>query len=239
MWRTSCAQLISALATDLTDSWAPCSPVDRPVARVVGTYDHGVRWQRLFDDLEEQLSIERAHESRELERESQRLHAARSTLRDRLLAMPADAVIAVDLGNEQLRARVAWVVQDAVVVELVEQRDDIAVVPLASIDGFFLADSVAHGVGSRIEASSSPLHDRMTLGFLVREAARRRMPSRVLLANGRTMTGTIDRAGADHLEIALHDAGQPRRQSTVSGSRTLAFAAIACIRFEESPYRGR
>ena len=37
-------------------------------------------------------------------------------------------------------------------------------------------------------------------------------------------TGTIDRAGADHLDIALHEPGTPRRASEVTGHRIVPFA---------------
>ncbi|HET8927649.1 MAG TPA: hypothetical protein VFN24_07440, partial [Microbacterium sp.] len=56
----------------------------------------------------------------------------------------------------------------------------------------------------------------------------------VRLLGGRTLSGTIDRAGADHLDLALHPAGTPRRASEVSGHRVVPFGAIACVRLESS-----
>ena len=46
------------------------------------------------------------------------------------------------------------------------------------------------------------------------------------------LAGTIDRAGADHLDIALHEPGTPRRASEVSGHRVVPFGAVAWIRLD-------
>ena len=43
----------------------------------------------------------------------------------------------------------------------------------------------------------------------------------------------FDRAGADHLDIALHDPGSPRRTGEVTGYRMVPFAALAWVRAED------
>jgi hypothetical protein len=43
------------------------------------------------------------------------------------------------------------------------------------------------------------------------------------------LAGTIDRAGADHLDLALHDAGSPRRARAVTGFRVVPFASVLSI----------
>jgi hypothetical protein len=40
------------------------------------------------------------------------------------------------------------------------------------------------------------------------------------------VSGTIDRVGADFVDLALHPAGEPRRQREVSAHRVLAIDAI-------------
>jgi hypothetical protein len=46
------------------------------------------------------------------------------------------------------------------------------------------------------------------------------------------LAGTIDRAAADHLDIALHEPGIPRRAGVVTGHRIVPFAAVAWIRLD-------
>jgi hypothetical protein len=50
------------------------------------------------------------------------------------------------------------------------------------------------------------------------------------LVDGGAVTGTVDRVGADFVEVAEHGPGEPRRQREVSGVRAVAFAAIAVVR---------
>ena len=87
-------------------------------------------------------------------------------------------------------------------------------------------------------AVPAALSDRMTLGFVLRDAARRRVPVELRLVGGRTLSGTIDRAGADHLDLALHPAGTARRASEVSGHRMIPFAALACVRLDSAAAAG-
>ena len=61
---------------------------------------------------------------------------------------------------------------------------------------------------------------------------RRRVAVAVHLTNGRMLAGTIDRAGADHLDIALHEPGTPRRADEVTGHRIVPFGAVAWIRLD-------
>ena len=48
----------------------------------------------------------------------------------------------------------------------------------------------------------------------------------------RAVSGTIDRAGADHLDLALHDIDEPRRSASVRGYRLVPFAALSWVRWE-------
>ena len=48
----------------------------------------------------------------------------------------------------------------------------------------------------------------------------------------RAVAGTIDRAGADHLDLALHDIDEPRRSATVRGYRLIPFTALSWVRWQ-------
>jgi len=67
---------------------------------------------------------------------------------------------------------------------------------------------------------------------VLRDLARRRIPVTVQLRTGRALTGTIDRAGADHLDLALHESGTPRRAAAVRGLRLVPFDAVAWVRLD-------
>ena len=74
------------------------------------------------------------------------------------------------------------------------------------------------------------LAQRMGVGFVLRDLVRRRIPVALHLEGGRTLDGTIDRAGADHLDVALHEPGAPRRAENVTGYRIVPFAGVLAVR---------
>ena len=81
------------------------------------------------------------------------------------------------------------------------------------------------------DANAGPaLGQRMGFGFVLRDLVRRRIPVTLHLAGGRTLDGTIDRAGADHLDVALHEPGAPRRAENVTGYRIVPFTGVLAVR---------
>jgi hypothetical protein len=48
--------------------------------------------------------------------------------------------------------------------------------------------------------------------------------------DGRSLTGTPDRVGADFVDLALHDPAEPPRRTEVRSRATVSLAAIACVR---------
>jgi len=192
-----------------------------------------VRWDRFFDDLEGQLASEWEAERAALDTEAERLRLSRVALRERLTAL-VDSEAAQQPSIEVvdgtvLAAGVTGVGADWVALD--GGRYGALVVPFASIAAIGMphADVLR---SARPVSARSALADRMTLGFVVRDLVRRRVAVTVHLANGRVLGGTIDRAGADHLDIALHEPGTPRRATAVTGHRIVPFAAVAWIRLD-------
>lgn len=203
-------------------------------------YARGVRWDRFFDDLEDQLASEWEAERAALDTEAERLRLSRVQLSERLTLLAArdaapGAVASFDLADgTTLRGSVTGVGSDWVALAPAEGASGALVVPLRSL----MAIGMPHADllrTARPAPSRSPLADRLTLGFVLRDLVRRRAGVAVHQMSGRVLTGTIDRAGADHLDIALHEPGAPRRADAVAGYRLVPFAAIAWIRADQTP----
>lgn len=195
-----------------------------------------MRWDRFFDDLEDQLASEWEAERAALDTEAERLRLSRVTLRERLIALAdptgAGPVVTADLaGGTTLSARVTASGADWVALAPVEARVGAVLTPLTSLVSIGMPHADLLRSARPVESRTS-LADRMTLGFVLRDLVRRRTPVVVQLAAGRSLHGTIDRAGADHLDLALHEPGSPRRADAVTGYRVVPFAALAWVRLE-------
>lgn len=189
-------------------------------------YAHEMSWDPFLEDLEHQFVSERELERGALAGETERARVAALALRDRLAGLgSADLVTIRDASGETHRLVVRavgahWVAGEA------EGSRGATLVRIDAIDELRIP-AVARPA-SLAGADPDPLRDRMPAGFALRALARRRAVVTIGTTRGARHAGTIARAGADHLDIALHDTG-----SSVSEAReeaTVAFRAIAWIR---------
>jgi hypothetical protein len=200
-----------------------------------------VHWDRLFEDLEGQLASDWEAERAVLDAESERLRIARLELRARLRALCSagtDATIDLVSGRRlpvTLQALGAdWLAvasRDTGGTRLATGAAASALLlPLHAVAGI----TTDHGmVLASLDDSASdvhPLRERMTLGFVLRDLARRRIPVHISMQVGDDAHGTIDRAAADHLDLALHDPGQARLAGAVHGFRIIPFSALVAVR---------
>lgn len=201
-----------------------------------------MRWDSLFDDLESQLEQELHSDEGDLRAEEYRHRLGRLTLRERITTFSA--------GTERGGAPVA--------IELVT-GEVLLVLPRAFGRDWFSADLAAQGaasgtvlvavgaVGAVIVPKSSVtrsldvpdqsdtaprLTDRIGLAFALRDLCRRRAFVEV---HGSTAvdalhSGTIDRVGKDHFDLAVHEPGAPRRERNVAHQRLVPFDRVAYLR---------
>jgi hypothetical protein len=180
-----------------------------------------VRWEQLFADLEAQLeAAERADLDGEVA-ERTRADLARIALLDRLRAstgarLPISVVGLGSLSATVHRVGVDWALLagPGAAVTLVA-GDAIATIASLGRDVQPLPDEVARGLDLR---------------FVLRGLARDRTPVQLTMRDGAAMTGTIDRVGADHLDLAEHPLDEPRRASAVLGTRAVALGLLAAAR---------
>jgi hypothetical protein len=194
-----------------------------------------VQWDRLFEDLEGQLASEWEAERAALDAESERLRIAKLELRQRLTTLQhRDGLLIVELLDGSRHRTLARAVGADWVGMQAPQDQKGLLVPFRAItsletDHGMLLDSLEDA------APSAPsLRERMSLGFVLRDLARRRIPIRVGLRSGTILHGTADRAGADHLDLAVHDPGEPRRAEAVHGFRMIPFDALVWVSTERA-----
>src|SRR6201747_2088959 len=197
-----------------------------------------MRWDNLFDDLESQLEQELTAEEVDLQAEEERLRLARLGIRDRLRALQAAVADGARMlclilaAHSRVTTAPATFGRDWVAGELVEEsgRRPQCILPLDSVDGVVLDRAqVMQSLEPLGEESSGALSARLGLQFVLRDLCRRRAPVDVRLRSGR-LHGTIDRVGRDHLDLAIHEPGQPRRDVAVSEFRIVRLGELLLVR---------
>ncbi|MFF5626098.1 hypothetical protein [Microbacterium sp. LWH10-1.2] len=195
-----------------------------------------MHWDRLFDDLEGQLAAEWEAERATLDAESERLRISRLDLRSRLRLLCAEGTaVTLDLpgiGRCGLLLRslgADWTAATVTAADGASAAATVRIVPLHAIRG--LATDHGSLLGSLDDSAGQErsMRERMTLGFILRDLARRRVPVHLTTIDGERLHGTVDRAGSDHLDLAVHDRGTARRASAVHGFRIVPFTALSAV----------
>ena len=181
-----------------------------------------MRWESLFADLDGQLEAALAEEHAAEVADRSRREVARLHLADRAeLAAGAQLSASVSgagvVAGRLLRSGPGWWL-------------------LAAEGGEALICTDAVGWVSGLPAlaaepdTASQVDRRLGLGYVLRAVARDRAGVTVVLQDGSAVTGTIDRVGADFVDLAEHAPGEWRRPGSVRGARTLPFSAMAVVR---------
>jgi hypothetical protein len=193
-----------------------------------------MRWDHLFDDLAGQLEHELQAEEADLQHEEERLRLGRLTMRDRIAALhraddPAARRIRYRSRTGELHVlRPLTVGRDWMAGDLDDRAGAQGVVPFAAIDALLLDRGQV--AASLVAPPDAPvLAARLGIAFLLRDLCRRRTPLTVETSSS-VATGTIDRVGRDHLDLAVHEPDVPRRESAVDHVRVVVLDQVLLLR---------
>jgi hypothetical protein len=177
-------------------------------------YGGRVRWESLFADMESQLVAARAQELRDEVAELTRAERAQVALTDRFRAARGSRL--------RLLLRDGQTV-DGAAVEVAPQW--LLLAPDAYRRSLVPSTAVSGAVGLRSQAAppAGAVERGLSLGHALRALARDRTVVRVD-ADGASVTGRIERVGADHVDVVAQDA--------VAGAAvwTFAFGALLVVR---------
>src|SRR3712207_2305735 len=181
-----------------------------------------MRWQQLFADLTAQF--DEAEAAAELAEAASRVRAELGavTLAGRLTGAAGAPVRLRCRGAGQLTGVLADVGPDWLL--LVHERGAESVVATRTVT------SVA-GLGRRTgpEEDSGRPRVQFDLRLVLRAMAWDRSAVRLTTDDGVVVTGTIDRVGADFLELAEHPLGELRRAGAVRAVHAVALPALAVV----------
>ncbi|MFF2370105.1 hypothetical protein [Agromyces sp. NPDC058110] len=198
-----------------------------------------MRWDLLFDDLEARLDQEQRDEERALALEEERLRLGRLVLRDRLAGI-ARAIGDDVAGFVRIEVRSGptlalrpaafgrdWVSGDQLDGDRTGRH---CIVPIDAIEAILAGPTLLERSLEPQGTAGSSLTDRLGISIPLRDLSRRRAPVHVLTEAGR-VHGTIDRVARDHLDLAVHPVGTPRRERDVQGYRIVPLDRILLVSF--------
>jgi hypothetical protein len=191
--------------------------------RAFARQDRPMRWDALFADLEAQaVTFEQAERAAEVE-ERTRGEVGGLRLVDRArAAVGAPLRLRVQCGFA-VAGRLSRVGPDWLLLDEDGGRETVvALHALLSARGF--------GRYSAVPGSAGIVEARIGLRHVLRGIARDRSAIRVHLTDGTTVHATLDRVGADFIEVATHSAAEPRRRQEVRDVELLPVVAVAAVR---------
>lgn len=182
-----------------------------------------MRLDALFEDLESQFEALQETDLYGEVADRIRAEVGRITVLDRLRGA-VGTVVRVELGHVQpVQGTLGRVGKDCVLLEA--DRYDEWLIPVSALTS-------VHRLGPWAEPAVGAVAAKLGLAHLLRGIARDRSPVTIFGAgaDSHPVTGTIDRVGADFLEIAEHSLDAPRRRGEVYNVRLIPTAALVAVR---------
>jgi len=188
----------------------------------LGTVLH-MRWKALFDDLEAQVEAAAAAELEGEVRDRTRREVGLLGMLDRLRPARGSWLTLTVAGAGSTQGRLLDVGPDWLLLQ--ERTSGELLVPLGAVLAIGGLSRRAEMPGKRDEVAR-----RLDLRWALRGLARDRAPVHVLLRDGSALDGTLDRVGADYVDLAEHPQGEARRAAAVQGVRLVPLQALALVR---------
>ncbi len=179
-----------------------------------------MRWEGLFADLEGQFAAEERRELDSEVAERTRRERALVGLAARLAASMGRRLVVVLAGGRQVSGTLVdhgegWLLLSG---PGVGGREVLVVV-----EGLVSLTGLAPG------AEPARTARRFGLGYALRVLARDRATVALHLVGGGELVGTIDLVGSDHVGLAEHAEGEPRRRGNVRRLVTIRTAALLTV----------
>jgi len=181
-----------------------------------------MRWQQLFGDLQAQFEAEETAAEQAESASRTRAEVGALGIGDRLRGALGSPLVLGCLGA----GPVAGVLVDVGADWLLLEDDGARQTLVAS------AGRAPTPIGRRtiVDESAGLVRARLDLRRALRGLARDRSAVQIVLDDGSVLSGTLDRVGADYVELAEHPADLPRRAEAVQGVRAVVIAGIAVVR---------
>lgn len=182
-----------------------------------------MRWDDLFADLEAQAqALEVAERATEVE-ERARIEVGSTAMLQRLRGAIGAGVRIELLGDLALSGTLERVGADWLLCDEGAGRE--ALVPLRAV-------RLVQGLGrvSAASGSEGAVTARLTVRSALRGIARDRSAVRLHTVDGAIVDATVDRVGADFIEVARHAAGEARRRGEVRDVVLIPLDALAAVR---------
>lgn len=179
-----------------------------------------MRWDALFADLESQFEALQEGDLYGEVADRIRAEVGKITVLDRLRGA-VDTVVRVEVVDaEPVHGMLTRVGKDCLLIET--ERYEEWLIPVAAL-------LAVHRLGPWAEPAGA-VEGKLGLAHLLRGIARDRSPVTLFCAGGSPVTGTIDRVGADFLELAEHPLDAPRRRTEVYNVRLVPTQALRALR---------
>lgn len=180
-----------------------------------------MRWDDLFGDLSRQFDALTDAEADAEQADRIRLEVGAVTLAERL-AGARNSMVRLRLpGDRQVTGQLARWGVDWILLK--ENPHSEVVVALSAV-------SAVEGLTSQTGPALRAVDAAVDLRKVLRAVARDRSAVTLHTSHGAELSGTIDRVGADFLELAAHAGGEPRRAGSVRAVLVVPLAAVVMVR---------
>jgi small nuclear ribonucleoprotein (snRNP)-like protein len=189
-----------------------------------------VRWDDLFADLERQWDALAEGERQAQIAERTRAELARVELLDRLRGSEGRPVRLLTRAGHELSGELVRAGADFVLVESSRHECVVPVEAVMTVRGL---------AGTAVSADvAGAVRSRLGLRSVLRRIAADRSAVTLETADGRAVAGTLQRVGADFVDVVEHPPDELPRGATGRDGVTVPFAAIVLLRRDrpEAPF---